>query len=638
MSNSNGNNIIISIDPTTDSGIQGDFITNDPNFIFDTTTPAQVQSATLYKVDETGVHFFANLSQQSTNLWTYQAPDLTDGTYIFEASILKNGTTYSPQYKIVVDTHTTESAITDNAVTIGTDGAAYINAAHIAGGTTTLSGAAEAGDTVSVVVNGTAQQATVAPDGSWTLALSGLSDGMTVSAAATATDVAGNTATSGTFAFTVDTTAPTAPEVALAHDTGSSPTDLITNNGSLALSGIETGATVQYSTDGGNTWNASFTATEGANSVEVRQTDLAGNVGQATTLAFTLDTTPPAVPVVALDHDTGSSPTDLITNNGSLALSGIETGATVQYSTDGNTWNASFTATEGANSVEVRQTDLAGNVGQATTLAFTLDTAPPAAPSVALHNDTGTSPTDGITQDGTLALGGVEANAQVEYSIDGGTTWKTGFSAVEGSNSVEVRQTDLAGNVSAASGPFNVTLDTTPPTGAIKIDHTGNSSIVTVSGTIADNIYVASLTLSQNGGTPLSVAVDSAGQWSVQEPLTAGQNTFVAEATDKAGNITDFNAAITYDPTHFSDIKYVDAANHGKNGYISWGATGTIQSYEYWIDGDTHYKTTDTHSIVYGTAALNSHQFHLIGFDATGNQISFAGLVNPAHADYSSFA
>ncbi|EMD98731.1 type 1 secretion target domain-containing protein, partial [Stutzerimonas stutzeri NF13] len=53
----------------------------------------------------------------------------------------------------------------------------------------------------------------------------------------------------------VDTTAPAAPTVSLTSDTGASGSDGITNNGALTIGGTETGATVEYSTDGGQTWS-----------------------------------------------------------------------------------------------------------------------------------------------------------------------------------------------------------------------------------------------------------------------------------------------------------------------------------------------------------------------------------------------
>ena len=266
------------------------------------------------------------------------------------------------------------------------------------------------------------------------------------------TDVAGNVSTPTSFAFTLDTVDPTAPTVALANDTGSSGTDKITDNASLALIGVECGATVEYSIDGGSNWSTSAPTlaqlAQGSNTVEVRQTDLAGNVSTPTSFAFTLDTVDPAAPTVALANDTGSSGSDQVTNDPSLTLTGIESGATVEYSLDGGSnWSTSAPTlaqlVQGSNTVEVRQTDVAGNVSSAGSLTFTLDTST-AAPGVALTTDSGSSASDHITNVGTLALSGLEAGATVSYSIDGGTTFTSSFSAVEGLNNViVVRATDV---------------------------------------------------------------------------------------------------------------------------------------------------------------------------------------------------
>ncbi|WP_221623759.1 hypothetical protein, partial [Burkholderia stagnalis] len=95
------------------------------------------------------------------------------------------------------------------------------------------------------------------------------------------------------------------------------------------------------------------------------------------------------------------------------------------------------------NDVQVRQTDIAGNTSVPTSFGFTLDTSA-AAPGVALTTDSGSNASDHVTNAGTLNLTGVETGATVEYSIDGGHTWSTSFSAVEGVNDVQVRQTDIA--------------------------------------------------------------------------------------------------------------------------------------------------------------------------------------------------
>ena len=128
-----------------------------------------------------------------------------------------------------------------------------------------------------------------------------------------------------------------------------------------------------------------FSAVEGLNNVIVRATDVAGNTND-TAFSFTLDTGA-AAPGVALSNDTGSSSTDQITSDAALTLSGVESGATVEYSIDGgSSWSSSAPTlaqlVQGSNTVEVRQTDVAGNVSAATSFTFTLDTQA-AAPGVA---------------------------------------------------------------------------------------------------------------------------------------------------------------------------------------------------------------------------------------------------------------
>ncbi|WP_157657990.1 Ig-like domain-containing protein, partial [Burkholderia ubonensis] len=302
------------------------------------------------------------------------------------------------------------------------------------------------------------------------------------------TDIAGNTSSATSFSFTLDTSA-AAPGVVLATDSGSSAVDHVTNVGTLNVTGVESSATVQYSVDNGAHWNTSFSAVEGVNNVQVRQTDIAGNTSSATSFSFTLDTSA-AAPGVALTTDSGSNASDHITNVGTLNLTGVEAGATVEYSTDGgHTWSTSFSAVEGLNDVQVRQTDIAGNTSSATSFSFTLDTSA-AAPGVALTTDSGSSASDHVTNVGTLNLSGVEAGATVEYSTDGGHTWSTSFSATEGLNDVQVRQTDIAGNTSSTTS-FSFTLDTsaaapgvalTTDSGSSASDHVTNVGTLNLSG------------------------------------------------------------------------------------------------------------------------------------------------------------
>jgi hypothetical protein len=378
-------------------------------------------------------------------------------------------------------------------------------------------------------------------------------------------DAAGNIGAPAVLgAVTIDTAAPVVPLVALSADTGVSATDGLTGNGALTVTGAEPNATVQYSTDGGTTWSNSLTAAEGANSVEVRQVDLAGNASAASApLNFTLDTTAPAAPAAALAADTGASATDGITRNGTVAVSGLEPGASWQYSIDGGQhWTAGIgtsfvlgTASYAAGAVQVQQIDAAGNAGAAVSLgAVTVDTVAPVAPTVALTADTGVSATDGITANGALTLTGVEPNATVQYSTDGGATWSNSFAAVQGANSVEVRQVDLAGNVSAASGPLAFTLDTVAPaaplaglavdTGVSATDGITSNGTVTVRGLEAG----ASWQYSADGGTTWQTGTGTS--FVLAEGVHAA-GTVEVRQTDAAGNVSTVGVlgAVTVDTT-----------------------------------------------------------------------------------------
>ncbi|WP_247682233.1 Ig-like domain-containing protein [Burkholderia sp. Tr-862] len=361
------------------------------------------------------------------------------------------------------------------------------------------------------------------------------------------TDVAGNTSDPTAFSFTLDTSA-AAPGVALTADSGSNATDHITNVGALNVSGVETGAVVEYSIDGGHTWNTSFNAIEGVNDVQVRQTDIAGNTSDPTAFSFTLDTSA-AAPGVALTADSGSNATDHITNVGTLNVSGVETGAVVEYSIDGgHTWNTSFSAVEGVNDVQIRQTDVAGNTSDPTSFSFTLDTSA-AAPGVALTSDSGSNSTDHITNVGTLNVSGVETGAVVEYSIDGGHTWNTSFSAVEGVNDVQVRQTDIAGNTSDPTS-FSFTLDTSAaaPGVALTTDSgSGSTDHITNVGTL-------NLTGVEPGAT-VEYSTDGGHTWNTSFNAVEGVNDVQVRQTDVAGN--------TSDPTSFSFTLDTSAAAPG---------------------------------------------------------------------------
>ena len=215
------------------------------------------------------------------------------------------------------------------------------------------------------------------------------------------TDLAGNVQTAGlgsnAAAITVDGTAPTSGALALASDTGSSASDGVTQTGTINVTELDSDTTWEYSTDNGASWSdgtgASFTLSAGTyalGAVQVRQTDLAGNVQTAglgsNAVAISVDATAPVFSGTgtASSKDTGTgvlSSTTIYdtdaTDSGEAADVGITyalSGGADQalFSINVSTGVVTFTATEvytstndsGANhiyEVTVRSADVAGN-------------------------------------------------------------------------------------------------------------------------------------------------------------------------------------------------------------------------------------------------------------------------------------
>jgi class 3 adenylate cyclase len=353
-----------------------------------------------------------------------------------------------------------------------------------------LTGSGDPNATVAFTIDGVAiaSTATANASGIWTYTPTGLANG-SHKVTATETDSAGNVG-AASLTFTLDTVAP-AVKLALTTDTGSSSTDRITSKDALTGSG-DPNAIVHFTIDGAassTTATASATGAwsftpsslaNGSHTISASETDTAGNIGTAS-LTFTYDTVAPVVKE-ALTSDTGSSSTDKITSKPGLTGSG-DPNAVVHFTVDGTaiagtaTANASgawsYTPTglaDGSHTIVASETDAAGNTGTAT-LAFTLDTTPPAV-TESLVSDTGSSSTDNITSNPAVQGTG-DPSAAVHISVDGvasstvvtanssGAWSYTPTGLADGSHTIVASETDVAGNTGAASLTF--TLFTAPP-------------------------------------------------------------------------------------------------------------------------------------------------------------------------------
>ncbi|WP_075256497.1 hypothetical protein [Herbaspirillum camelliae] len=197
----------------------------------------------------------------------------------------------------------------------------------------------------------------------------------------------------------------------------------------------------------------------------------------------TIDTVaPPANLVVKLEDDTGTSSTDGFTTNGKVIVTGLAADTQWEYTLDGGaTWSTtgiigntvSFADNGRTRNLQVRQIDSAGNASDPSTgLNFTVDNTAP----VKLVPTLLKPASAGSTTDGTVLIGTPEAGIGWEYSLDRGVNWQTGSGdrikikgvdegGVDGPKSIQLRQTDAAGNVSVSNVlEFNLLTKLDAPT------------------------------------------------------------------------------------------------------------------------------------------------------------------------------
>jgi len=292
-------------------------------------------------------------------------------------------------------------------------------------------------------------------------------------------------------------------------------------------------------------------------------------------MSFTLDRTV-AAPLLALANDTGTSATDGLTRDATINVAGLETDAKWDYSLDnGATWLAgtgtalaSDALKEGANTVQVRQTDLAGNQAVAT-IEVIKDTTV-AKPDLGTSNSSAT-----IDFKGFVTVGGLESGGKWEFSSDGGQTWRTGTgntiagtNLAPGLNSITVKQTDAAGNV-ATSDPIAVTLnDPTPAVGLHAADDSDRSTYFVGDKKITVHVVRADLavtSVSDLSALPASqhgeMSTSSTAQAYVDGLADGAYRFYVASASGLLSEVRYTNAGLT----DSAAIRYVTG---GKGSFV----------------------------------------------------------------------
>jgi hypothetical protein len=594
-----------------------DFITKTAAQTISGTTSANLVSGEIVEVSlDNGGTWTTATTSTGANTWSLSGQTLTgsDTLKVRVVDIAGNsGTVASHAY--VLDQSAPAAPGTPDLAS-GSD-SGISNSDDITGvATPVINGTAEANASVTLYdTNGTTVLGATTADGSgnWSITSLALSEGTHMLSAKT-TDAAGNESTaSSALTVTIDTTAPTTTiaSASFSADTGTSSTDFITKTAAQTISGtlsanLASDETVQVSLDNGSTWN-NATATTGtntwslattltaSNTLKVRVVDAVNNSGTVYSQVYALNTTAPTLAITSNVSTLKSNETATITftfsedpgstftwdgASGDVVVTGGTLGA---ISGSGLTRTATFTPTDGVNSGTVSITvasatylDLAGNNGGAgTTPSITFDTLAPNAPSdpvQTMGSDTGSSNSDNVTQSTTPTFTGTaEANAIVTLYDSDGTTdlghvtadgmgkWSITSSAlVAGVHSLTVGARDAAGNVSVASMPLSVTIDTTAPgkpgtpvlltasdSGVSNSDNITSVATPTITGTAEVG---ATITLfDSNGKTALgSTTVDGSGNWSITSSnLSDATHTLTVKATDLAGNTSVASSALS---------------------------------------------------------------------------------------------
>jgi len=580
---------LLTVDPIAEDGVINATEQGQPLIISGTANAGDIITLTLNGQQYTAT--VGSNGEWSVNIPASALAAIDDGDYpltITATNAVGNSTTDSST--LIVDT----AAPALSVEPISGDG--YLNSAE-QGETLTVNGSGDAGDSVTVTLDGVEYPAIVSSNGQWSVdipasALAGLADGAyTVSV--TVIDAVGNT-TTVTRPLTVAADPANQPTISVDPFTGDGELNgaeqgedqLLTGTTSnvqagqivtVTLNGVEFTGLVQS----GGGWSVVIPSSAFAGLQNSTQTftvtvsDAAGN-NASTSEQFTVDNSFSAVAIGIISGDDYLNATEAqsdLTISGSsnnvaagsivtVSFNNVDYSATV--GADGK-WSTNIPAAalaglpDGPLTVTASVVDVNGNtVSSDTTLNVlindlpqpTLDT--PFGDGVLSGDEADTPQTltgsTGVTGNGqsvTVNIGGVDYPA----TVDGDGNWTVTIPSAalqnlpDGSSSVVVTVSDIAGNGGSLTTP--VAVDTTPPNIVINpisgdglINASEQDQPLTVSGTAEAGSTVI-ITLN---GVDYPATVAANGSWSATIPATAlqaladGAWDISVTATDANGN------------------------------------------------------------------------------------------------------
>ncbi|CAC9606802.1 hypothetical protein [uncultured Gammaproteobacteria bacterium] len=408
--------------------------------------------------------------------------------------------------------------------------------------------------------------------------------------------------------------------------------------------------------------------------VTIIATDVAGNeTEQLITVSMKSDITKPVKPTFDFE-DTGLLNNDGVTSNGMITVSDLEVGSTWKYTTNGSDFqdgsNNSFTLEEGtyaANTIQIKQTDAAGNVSDISknTLRIVVDSTGPIfdlqptmvntninAPITTIVYDAQTTNLDGGTadEDITYKIKGTNAN---KFSITADTgilTYKTIQTLLHNNDTVTIIATDVAGNKTEqliAVSVKAVDLSTSIAWNGIgnnnKID-ANEIATITLSGTVAiigtvTSINISSIVFKQGNTVVHTISanlpsvdtddntwtLDNNDTWTSK--LTQGNYTVIVNLSGNDGSVegvSSITAAVNIGKPVQPRFSFVDDTglfdNDGitNNGMITINNLEVNATWQYSINGNDFINGTGN-NFTLTNATYEANAIQIRQTDAVGN-------------------
>ncbi|OQW49406.1 MAG: hypothetical protein A4S09_12010 [Proteobacteria bacterium SG_bin7] len=442
-----------------------------------------------------------------------------------------------------------------------------------------------------------------------------------------ATDVAGNIGLPATYSWSTDLTAP------VVTITNTVPSQGLTNSHNVfAEFFISENASVNCVFDGAasscsNSFNGSVDS-EGTHTLEISASDLAGNVSSPVSLSWIMDFTNPVLSWGVITPSAAA-----FINSGNINLEVIPS-EVVSFVTKLNGIDANQSSSpvsfsglsEGLYTVEVTALDNAGNPSATISHSFTVDATAP------LINVS--SAVNGLTNlDSNTITFSVNENATFSCNID-----LMGFVActsplalsglANGDHNVEVKATDLAGNVSLVSS-VSWSIDTIAPATSISAQQNSrNNFTFSLSSSESNSTFICSI----------DSATFTACSDQFNQTFADGPHTVVGKAVDAAGNADAVGASYNLIALPPIDTVLNSASANGLTNSVSqninFSSNYANASYQCSLDGGAFAACSSPVNYVVGEGA---HSFVVFAVDpwneadATPVTVNWLVDVTPPH-------